>query len=659
MATDKQAIQTSKTRLRYAYEAPNQYGILPVGSSDFKVVWKEAESNDISSFRDDQTVTEREPITAERRSVPGGEVTAQNTTVSFTTDATMDILYDAIQQVSLSDPRTLSYEVDVVASKANGSAFASGDTLTATVTDASQGVNSPTVTWRGGATETTVTTAITAGVSGGVLTLGAAQVTTPTADYFVQATIEYENDNGDTETATSALVQTSDAGAAADSATPYQYIAGTAFPYAGIASGTGAITSYEGTDFISPTPSATSMFHVGSVIRKNIGANTFTAEGVTNRQQAAVAGLLVTAPTTAEWDADEKELTIEKTDAFEDAIRYYGWKKGMMLGAYPVNNAGGGVQPKDIKRWNFKDGSGDYEGQRGVVDAGLFRLKSIDDDEVVLEWGPSDMPSSDISDVLAAGDVDSIVLLGCHAVGDGSTLVTTSYELSYLDGRTDDVEVARGLALNSFTMNIPLQDKSTLSLDYTGQNVDFLDERVSDNSASAVINPATNKAYGANHEVFTPYRKSLVSSNTIPRVRFHEINDDGSQGDVWELLMKDLTFNFTNDIEPEHILGQFEAQGQQLGKLGISIDGEALFLDNRVQKRIKDRQRMGVEIVIGNERDGYLGIMLPWVELSGGDRTFDNYRSIKVSFEGMAKSSVEHDDHCVIVSRIPYLPPVA
>lgn len=534
MAEKKQTNQGAP-HLRYAYEEKGKYGILPAGSPDCKVVWKEMShlSPDfwINALRNEK-VESREPR------------------VSFNAPATMDILYDIMQMACCSDPR--------------------------------------------------------------------------------KNTNDQENQKD------------------------------TAFKYAAISSGASTVTSYEGTPFI--MPDVNTVWRVDGNIRTGL-ANAFDEDAVASRKQAAVAGLAVVKPVSATWYPSDfsgegadvpNTLRITKADAFKDVERDFGWMKGMLVGCYPYSHNGAGVSLENIKRWNLKGGSENYAGDSCVIDAGIFRIKSIDDNDLVLEWGSDKMPDGDNAvNVLESGDVDSLFIAGCHAIGDEPDIVSTSWERFFPGSDSSAVKVARGCVLESLRLSIPYKGNAEVSLSFLGQDVNYLNECVSDNSAATITNPRTGQPYGDNHDVFSPCRNSQVNANLSHWINLYEINDNGSKGNEWMMFFKYFHLTISKNSESERILDPPETYGLPHGKPNISIEGKCVVTGDQ---QAKGCRRLGAEIVIGNQEDGYLGIVLPYVE-PDRDGQFGGIRTARFEFKGIAKSSPEHGKHCMIISRIPYLPP--
>ncbi len=205
------------------------------------------------------------------------------------------------------------------------------------------------------------------------------------------------------------------------------------------------------------------------------------------------------------------------------------------------------------------------------------------------------------------------------------------------DGTGDEYEYAIGNLCNEMTINMPGQDKGTISFGFIGTNSDDITTTRKGNTANAVDAVQT---------------AAINTSSDFIRLNLW----DTSENDLGTCF-KTLTLTLGNSVSPEKCLGTLGASFMNTGNFTVAMDAELLFTDSDLAQAIKDNQTVTFDVLMQND-DGALGIDIPSLTLGGGARSFPVDESIRISVTGSAFGDATLDTS-IGITEFPYFPTVA
>tara|TARA_R110000744_G_scaffold380215_1_gene500239 strand:- start:36079 stop:37599 length:1521 start_codon:yes stop_codon:yes gene_type:complete len=216
------------------------------------------------------------------------------------------------------------------------------------------------------------------------------------------------------------------------------------------------------------------------------------------------------------------------------------------------------------------------------------------------------------------------------------------FELAYDDlqnpaGTGDEYEYALGNLCNELTINMPGQDKATLSFGFIGTTTEDITETRKTNSAEAV-EPLQTAAF-----------------NTA--ASFARLNMTDTSEVSLGACFKSLTIVLGNEVSPEKCLGTLGAFAMNTGNFKVSLDAELLFTDSDLAQAVKDNQTITMDFLLEND-DGAVALDIPSMTLGGGTKNYPVNESIKISVTGEAFGDTTLDTS-IGFTEYPYFPTVA
>jgi len=205
------------------------------------------------------------------------------------------------------------------------------------------------------------------------------------------------------------------------------------------------------------------------------------------------------------------------------------------------------------------------------------------------------------------------------------------------DGTGDEYEYAIGNFCNELTINLPGQDKATMSFGFIGTNSDDITTTRKGNTANAV-EPVQTAAFN--------------TSSDFARLNIW----DTSENDLGTCF-KTLTLTLGNEVSPEKCLGTLGASFMNTGNFTVSLDAELLFTDSDLAQAITDNDTVTFDVLMRND-DGAIAIDIPSLTLGGGARSFPVNESIKIAVTGAAFADATLDTS-IGITEFPYFPAVA
>ena len=216
------------------------------------------------------------------------------------------------------------------------------------------------------------------------------------------------------------------------------------------------------------------------------------------------------------------------------------------------------------------------------------------------------------------------------------------FELAYDDlqnpaGTGDEYEYALGNLCNELTINMPGQDKATLSFGFVGTTTEDITTTRKTNSAEAV-EPLQTAAF-----------------NTA--ASFARLNMTDTSEVSLGACFKTLTMVLGNEVSPEKCLGTLGAFAMNTGNFKVTIDAELLFTDSDLAQAVKDNQTVTMDFLLTND-DGAIGLDIPSMTLGGGTKNYPVNESIKISVTGEAFGDTTLDTS-IGFTEFPYFTTVA
>ena len=214
------------------------------------------------------------------------------------------------------------------------------------------------------------------------------------------------------------------------------------------------------------------------------------------------------------------------------------------------------------------------------------------------------------------------------------------FELVYTDlggVGTDEYEYAVGNLCNELTINLPGQDKATMSFGFIGTNSDDITTTRKGNTANAV-QPVQTAAFN--------------TSSDFARLNIWDSNESDLA-----TCFKSLTLTLGNEVSAEKCLGTRGASFMNTGNFTVSMEAELLFTDSDLAQAVKDNDTVTFDVLLRND-DGAIAFDIPSMTLSGGARSFPVNESIRISVTGTAFQDATLNTS-LGVTEFPYFPTVA
>lgn len=180
---------------------------------------------------------------------------------------------------------------------------------------------------------------------------------------------------------------------------------------------------------------------------------------------------------------------------------------------------------------------------------------------------------------------------------------------------TDGYYYARGNFGDTMSVNLPGQDKATVTFGFVG--TDTSDPTTSRASGAATpINPVQTTAYN--------------TSTDLARLRIVKIDDTGLT-----TCFKSLTFTMANGVTAEKCLGSLGALGLNTSNFLVDIETQVTFDSLEVIAAITSNETVTMDWVLKNG-DGAIGFDIPAMTLGGGDLELPEGETVRINLTGEA-----------------------
>lgn len=194
-----------------------------------------------------------------------------------------------------------------------------------------------------------------------------------------------------------------------------------------------------------------------------------------------------------------------------------------------------------------------------------------------------------------------------------------------------------GGGANTLSLNVPLEDKATMSMGF-----------VATDSQPATVTRELN----GDNPLEPRQTAALTTADDIARLRLHELDETGLT-----TCIKDATFNLTNDVTNEFCIGSAAANNTNQGNFGLTVDLQIQFTDADVEAAVRNNETVGLDALLRND-DGGIYIDAPSGTLSGGDFELPENASVLMNLTFTAFQD-EALGTSVGISTFPVLPATA
>lgn len=163
---------------------------------------------------------------------------------------------------------------------------------------------------------------------------------------------------------------------------------------------------------------------------------------------------------------------------------------------------------------------------------------------------------------------------------------------------------------NTLTMELPLNDKATMTLGFVG---------------SDTLIPTGSRATGADNAKVPNETGAFGTSSDIARLRIMDIDEQGLSTDF-----KSLTLSITNNVEGEKVLAKLGPRYLNAGNFEADVESQMLFTNEEVIERIRCNKTLHIDFALRNA-DGGVHFEIPSLTLGGGDREYPANQSVAIN----------------------------
>jgi len=194
------------------------------------------------------------------------------------------------------------------------------------------------------------------------------------------------------------------------------------------------------------------------------------------------------------------------------------------------------------------------------------------------------------------------------------------FEVTYPDlggVGVDEYEYAVGNFANEIALDLPLEDKATVTFGFIGTNSDPI-------TASRKTGASTAKS---------PLRTTAFNTATD----IVSITTDVVSAAA-DICFKSLTLTWLNNVSPEVCLGTLGATFVNAGLFEFNLEGQMLFTNKAIVNAIRNNTTVTMAIILRND-NGAVAIDVPEMTLGGGGREFPVDQSVLVNITGSSFTS--------------------
>lgn len=280
--------------------------------------------------------------------------------------------------------------------------------------------------------------------------------------------------------------------------------------------------------------------------------------------------------------------------------------------------------------------NGQVSGRITAITAALITLDKIENlGTGTLDGGGNESASS--VDLLYGPYVRNVAITDSDFLDQTYQFEAVYDDLQDPTGTGDEYEYSIGNQGNEMTVDMPGQDKSTISFSFIGTDSEDITTTRKSNTANAV-EPVQTTAFN--------------TSSDFARLNLW----DSTESDLTSCF-KTLTLTIGNEVSTEKCLGTLGAVFMNTGNFTVGIEAELLFTTSSVSQSIKDNDTVAFDVLLFND-DGALHLDIPSLTLGGGGKSFPVNESITISTTGTAFKDPVYDTSLAF-TEFPYFPEVS
>ena len=209
------------------------------------------------------------------------------------------------------------------------------------------------------------------------------------------------------------------------------------------------------------------------------------------------------------------------------------------------------------------------------------------------------------------------------------------FELAYpglMDGDATGYEYATGNLINTLELSLPLSDKSTMSVETFGKDVEDITE--------------TRKNWTIHSPLFT---EAYSTTSDFMRLRIQNVDETGLT-----TLLKEATLNINNNAGGENVLGKLGPEFVNYGNFDITLETTAVFTNAAAVSKIRNNCTVTADFCIVNNDAGFY-FDIPAMTLGDGNRDFAVNEKIKITLNSNAFGDTSLG-YTLSQTFFPYLP---
>lgn len=209
------------------------------------------------------------------------------------------------------------------------------------------------------------------------------------------------------------------------------------------------------------------------------------------------------------------------------------------------------------------------------------------------------------------------------------------FELTYPNLMTGDktgYEYATGNLINTLELSMPLSDKSTVSVETFGKDVEDITE--------------TRKAWKFLNPMFT---EAFSTTSDFLRLRIQSVDDEGLT-----TLLKEATLNINNNASGENVLAKLGPEFVNYGNFDVTLEMTAVFTNPVVVSKIRNNCTVTADFCLVNNDAGFY-FDIPNMTLGDGSRDFTVNEKIKIALSSNAFGDASLG-YTLSQTFFPYLP---
>lgn len=192
------------------------------------------------------------------------------------------------------------------------------------------------------------------------------------------------------------------------------------------------------------------------------------------------------------------------------------------------------------------------------------------------------------------------------------------FEVAYPDLSSvgvDGYEYAEGNYGDTMSINLPGQDKATVTFGFVGTDTDVATTSRASGASTPLI-PVQTVAYNTSTDLA---RLGLVNSTQ----------------DSLSVCFKSLTLTLANGVTAEKCLGSLGALGLNTSNFLVDLEAQATFDNVEITEAIRNNETVTIDFVLKNG-DGAIAIDVPAMTLGGGDKEFPVGETVLINATGEA-----------------------